>query len=272
MTIFRNSSPSSPIPGPTVRVAGVHTVSNLNRGLVPSIACSILLLGIAWVRPLEAQGSPVVPGRVSQQPAPEPKPAPAVTYRLEGSSPKPAGSIPNHPEGTTAKPMDQHLRADRGGQWVTPDYYDPLLQSMTMEDAMAVAEGATGGGAVSARRIDLNAASGGYEVLVRRTRDGRDYRVVIDIDTRRVRNTYAIPNSTNRNSHSKEANPGGSIQNVATRPETVKDQRVASAPQVPTAAAFTAHSDLYVWRDAKGTVNITSYPPPEGCKEIRPGG
>lgn len=53
-------------------------------------------------------------------------------------------------------------------------------------DAKAIAERETGGKAVSARRIPLNGASGGWEVDVRMPHEAKGWRCVIDSDTRMV--------------------------------------------------------------------------------------
>jgi hypothetical protein len=54
------------------------------------------------------------------------------------------------------------------------------------KEAKAIAERDTGGKAVSARRIPLNGASGGWEVDVRMPREAKGWRCVIDSDTRMV--------------------------------------------------------------------------------------
>lgn len=53
-------------------------------------------------------------------------------------------------------------------------------------EAKAIAERETGGKAVSARRIPLNGASGGWEVEVRMPGEERGWRCVIDSDTHMV--------------------------------------------------------------------------------------
>lgn len=53
-------------------------------------------------------------------------------------------------------------------------------------EAKAIAERETGGKAVSARRIPLNGASGGWEVDVRMPHEAKGWRCVIDADTRMV--------------------------------------------------------------------------------------
>ena len=56
----------------------------------------------------------------------------------------------------------------------------------TAKEAKAIAEQETGGKAVSARRIPLNGASGGWEVDVRMPHEAKGWRCVIDSDTRMV--------------------------------------------------------------------------------------
>jgi hypothetical protein len=56
----------------------------------------------------------------------------------------------------------------------------------TAKEAKAIAEQDTGGRAVSARRISLNGASGGWEVEVRMPHEDKGWRCVIDADTRMV--------------------------------------------------------------------------------------
>ena len=62
------------------------------------------------------------------------------------------------------------------------------------KDAKAIAARDTGGTAVSAREIPLNAASGGWEVDVRMPNEERGWRCVIDDDTRMVRTKERIAN------------------------------------------------------------------------------
>jgi hypothetical protein len=54
------------------------------------------------------------------------------------------------------------------------------------KQAKAIAEQDTGGKAVSARRIPLDGASGGWEVDIRMPREAQGWRCVIDADTRMV--------------------------------------------------------------------------------------
>lgn len=54
------------------------------------------------------------------------------------------------------------------------------------KEAKAIAEQETGGKALSARRVPLNGASGGWEVEVRMPKEARGWRCVIDSDTRMV--------------------------------------------------------------------------------------
>ncbi|HZU53829.1 MAG TPA: hypothetical protein VFF77_08030 [Holophagaceae bacterium] len=62
------------------------------------------------------------------------------------------------------------------------------------KDAKAIAARDTGGTAVSAREIPLNAASGGWEVDVRMPNEEQGWRCVIDDDTRMVHTKERIPN------------------------------------------------------------------------------
>ena len=62
------------------------------------------------------------------------------------------------------------------------------------KDAKAIAARDTGGTAVSAHEIPLNAASGGWEVDVHMPNDTRGWRCVIDDDTRMVRTKERIAN------------------------------------------------------------------------------
>lgn len=62
------------------------------------------------------------------------------------------------------------------------------------DEARSVAEGATGGKAVQLRRIDLNGATGGWEVRVRMENRAKGWRLIIDRDTWRIRDRYEIPN------------------------------------------------------------------------------
>ena len=60
-------------------------------------------------------------------------------------------------------------------------------------EAKAIAERETGGKAVSARRIPLNGASGGWEVDVRMAQEAHGWRCVIDADTHMVHSKTRIP-------------------------------------------------------------------------------
>jgi hypothetical protein len=64
----------------------------------------------------------------------------------------------------------------------------------TARQAQEVAERETGGIAVSARRIPLNGASGGWEVDVHLPKDTRGWRCIIDNDTHMVSTKTRIPN------------------------------------------------------------------------------
>jgi hypothetical protein len=63
----------------------------------------------------------------------------------------------------------------------------------TAADAKAIAERDTGGQAVSARRIPLNGASGGWEVDLRTDDPRGGWRCVVDCDTRMVHTKTRIP-------------------------------------------------------------------------------
>lgn len=61
-------------------------------------------------------------------------------------------------------------------------------------EAKAIAEQETGGSAISARRIPLNGASGGWEVEIHMPKEDRGWRCIIDSDTRMVHTKSRIPN------------------------------------------------------------------------------
>ncbi|HJV47642.1 MAG TPA: PepSY domain-containing protein [Geothrix sp.] len=60
------------------------------------------------------------------------------------------------------------------------------------KEAKAIAEQETGGKAVTARRIPLNGASGGWEVEVRMPKEGQGWRCIIDADTHMVHDKTRI--------------------------------------------------------------------------------
>ncbi|MFN7957157.1 MAG: PepSY domain-containing protein [Holophagaceae bacterium] len=60
------------------------------------------------------------------------------------------------------------------------------------KEAKTIAERDTGGKAVSARRIPLNGASGGWEVEVHMPREDKGWRCIIDADTRMVHSKTRI--------------------------------------------------------------------------------
>ena len=62
----------------------------------------------------------------------------------------------------------------------------------TAGEAKSIAERETGGRAVSARRIPLNGASGGWEVDLRMPGEERGWRCVIDSDTHMVHSKARI--------------------------------------------------------------------------------
>jgi hypothetical protein len=66
------------------------------------------------------------------------------------------------------------------------------------KEAKAIAEQDTGGRAVSARRIPLNGASGGWEVDVRMPKEDRGWRCIIDSDTRMVHSKTRIDQPGNK--------------------------------------------------------------------------
>lgn len=63
----------------------------------------------------------------------------------------------------------------------------------TASEAKTIAERETGGKAVSARRIPLNGASGGWEVDLRMPGEAQGWRCVVDADTRMVHTKTRIP-------------------------------------------------------------------------------
>ncbi|MCE1205351.1 MAG: hypothetical protein LWW79_12190 [Holophagaceae bacterium] len=60
------------------------------------------------------------------------------------------------------------------------------------KEAKTIAERDTGGKAVSARRIPLNGASGGWEVDIHMPREEKGWRCIIDSDTRMVHSKTRI--------------------------------------------------------------------------------
>lgn len=64
----------------------------------------------------------------------------------------------------------------------------------TAREAKAIAESATGGQAVSARRIPLNGASGGWEVDLHMPKEDRGWRCIVDNDTHDLHTKTRIPN------------------------------------------------------------------------------
>lgn len=61
-------------------------------------------------------------------------------------------------------------------------------------EAKAIAEHDTSGIAVSARRVHLNGATGGWEVDLRMPGETRGWRCVVDSDTHTVHTKTRIPN------------------------------------------------------------------------------
>ena len=62
----------------------------------------------------------------------------------------------------------------------------------TAKEAKGIAEQETGGKALTARRIPLNGASGGWEVDVRMPHESKGWRCIIDSDTRTVHSKTRI--------------------------------------------------------------------------------
>ncbi len=62
------------------------------------------------------------------------------------------------------------------------------------ERAKGVAAVEVGGEAIAARLIDLNGATGGWEVLVRMSSGDTGWRVIVDRDTWTVRTKTQVPN------------------------------------------------------------------------------
>jgi hypothetical protein len=62
------------------------------------------------------------------------------------------------------------------------------------KEAKSIAEQETSGLAVSARRIHLNGATGGWEVDVHMPREERGWRCIVDNDTHAVFTKERIPN------------------------------------------------------------------------------
>ncbi|MBI4911941.1 MAG: hypothetical protein HY823_04320 [Acidobacteria bacterium] len=64
----------------------------------------------------------------------------------------------------------------------------------TEAGAKRIAESETGGTAVSARRIHLNGATCGWEVLVHMPREDRGWRCIVDCDAPNLHSRERIPN------------------------------------------------------------------------------
>ena len=64
----------------------------------------------------------------------------------------------------------------------------------TAREAKAIAETATGGIAVGARRVPLNGATGGWEVDLHMPGETRGWRCIVDRDTHQVFTRTRIPN------------------------------------------------------------------------------
>lgn len=63
----------------------------------------------------------------------------------------------------------------------------------TAAEARAIAERETGGVSVSARRVPLNGATGGWEVDLRMPGEERGWRCIVDADTWSVHTRTRIP-------------------------------------------------------------------------------
>jgi hypothetical protein len=64
----------------------------------------------------------------------------------------------------------------------------------TAKEAKDIAQKDTGGIAISARRIPLNGATGGWEVDVHMPNEDRGWRCIVDCDTHTVYTKDRIPN------------------------------------------------------------------------------
>jgi hypothetical protein len=69
-----------------------------------------------------------------------------------------------------------------------------VLTVHSAKEAKAIAERETGGSAVSAKKIPLNGATGGWEVDVHMPKEDRGWRCIVDSDTRSLRTKDRIPN------------------------------------------------------------------------------
>lgn len=69
-----------------------------------------------------------------------------------------------------------------------------VLTVHSAKEAKAIAERETGGAAVSAKKIPLNGATGGWEVDVHMPGEDRGWRCIVDSDTRSLRTKDRIPN------------------------------------------------------------------------------
>ena len=76
----------------------------------------------------------------------------------------------------------------------TPAEHQARQQMYESERAKGIAAVEVGGEAIAARLIDLNGATGGWEVLVRMSTGDKGWRVVVDRDTWTVRDKTQIPN------------------------------------------------------------------------------
>jgi len=86
--------------------------------------------------------------------------------------------------------------------WAAPaSYHRRGGPVSSAREAKAIAERETGGQAVSATRVHLNGASGGWEVDVHMPREDRGWRCIVDCDTHMVHSRDRIPNPTMKKRH-----------------------------------------------------------------------
>ena len=257
MTIFRKFSLSTlaqdlPSEPSATRAMGMRWLQRYFLMVLPPLLLSL---------PMRAQGTQGASGRGGQQHAPDAKPQTAASFRLEGSSPRTPCPDISHLAGTPGKPGHQHPPFEHRQEERAVTDEAPPLQPMSAEQAMFVAESVTGGRSDSVRQIDLNAASGGYEVMVHMPGNGRAYRVIVDIDTRSVRSTYPIPNSQQmvNNRRNGSGNPSG--QGLGALPKAERNWNTSPAAGATPVASLRGPTEMHVWRDSNGILNITSFPP-----------
>lgn len=76
-----------------------------------------------------------------------------------------------------------------------------VARAVNASEAKAIAERETGGHAVSAHRIPLNGATGGWEVTIRMPKEDRGWSCIVDNDTHMVYRKTRIPNPPSGRSH-----------------------------------------------------------------------